>query len=75
MSFLKKRELGYDKMPSNKKILINKITRKKKLKTPKIHQIMMSTLTLASNAKRIQNMDKFDVYLKPDVSKFGFLER
>ncbi|MGB1040950.1 MAG: patatin-like phospholipase family protein [Flavobacteriales bacterium] len=74
LSFLKVRELGYEKIPSNKKIYLNKFSKKKKLPVPRIHQIMMSTLTLASNAKRISNSNKFDVYIKPNVSKYGFLK-
>lgn len=73
LSSTKKRNLGYDKVPSHKEMLLNKITKKKQYKVPSLFQTIMGTLTLASNEKREKNEKKFDVLIKPDVAKFGFL--
>ena len=34
----------------------------------------MGTMTLASDEKKRSNINKFEVYIKPDVSKYGFLD-
>ncbi|MDA7502010.1 patatin-like phospholipase domain-containing protein [Chitinophagales bacterium] len=69
----KERELGYKKVPSNRKILMGKYAGGKKYKVPNIYQVIMGTMTLASSEKRKENIKKFDVYLQPDVARFGFL--
>ena len=74
LSSKKVRKLGYDKIPSNGKILKQKVLRKKTYKVPSLSQIMMGTMTLASEEKRRNNVKKFDIYIKPDVAKYGFLK-
>jgi NTE family protein len=74
LSTSKKRDLGFDKIPSNLTLLKQKLFGKIKYKVPNISQIMMGTLTLASEEKVRNNEKKFDLYIKPDVSGFGFLE-
>lgn len=73
LSNITRRELGYDKVPSNSQLMLNKITRKKKYKVPNIYQTIMGTMTLASNEKRLAYENKFDVLIKPAVSRYGFL--
>lgn len=74
LSHVKERDLNYDKIPSNRKLALSKITRKKKYKVPNIYQIIMGTMTLASDEKKRSNIKNFDLYLQPDVAKFGFLD-
>lgn len=73
LSKLKKRTLNYEEMPGNLSILWDKMTGKRKIKAPNIFQIVMGTLTLASDDKRRANKPKFDLYLEPEVGKFGFM--
>ncbi len=74
LSITKHRELGYEKVPGNRTLMKQKITGKRKYKVPNINQIMMGTMILASNDRRKRNEKKFDIYIKPDVSKFGFMK-
>lgn len=72
LSYIKERELGYDRIPKSSQLLLAKFRRKKKYKVPGIHHIMVGTMTLASNEKRLLNMNKFEVYIQPDVAKYGY---
>jgi NTE family protein len=74
LSTSKSRELDFDKIPNNFNLLKHKLFGKTKLKVPNISQIMMGTLTLASTEKVRNNEKKFNVYIKPDVSRFSFLK-
>ena len=74
LSMSKKRSLSYDKIPSNGTLLKQKFFGKRKHKVPGLSQIIMGTMTLASEDKRRKNEEKFNVYIKPDVSKYGFLK-
>lgn len=70
----KKEDLELHEIPNNFTLLKQKIFGKKNSKVPSISQIMMRTMTLSSKDKVRSNEKKFDVYIKPDVSKFGFLQ-
>lgn len=74
LSTIKKRDLGYDKIPSNLELTKSKFTRGRKYKVPNIYQIIMGTMTLASDEKKRANIPKFDVYIRPNVGKYGFLD-
>lgn len=73
LSSLKERELGYQEIPSNKKLLRDKFRTKKRFKVPNMIQIIMGTLTLASGEKRLANQEKFDLYLSPEIGSYGFM--
>lgn len=74
LSEIKERTLSYTKIPSNLELTKAKFMKSKRVKVPNIYQIIMGTMTLASDEKKRQNIPKFDVYIKPNVRKFGFLD-
>ncbi|MCB9327611.1 MAG: patatin-like phospholipase family protein [Lewinellaceae bacterium] len=74
LSVSKKRILNYERVPNNISLLKQKMLRKRKYKVPSIGQIVMGTMTFASEEKRRNNENKFDIYIKPDLSKYGFLK-
>ena len=74
LSTHKERTLDYDEIPNNFTLLKQKVFGKRKYKVPSLGQIIMGTMTIASEEKRRNNEKKFDVYIKPDVSKYGFLK-
>ena len=73
LSFVKQRTLGYRRIPKSSRLLLSRFGGRK-YKVPSIYQVMMGTMTLASNEKRIRNMDRFELYIRPEVAKFGFLK-
>ena len=73
LSVSKKRDLGYDRIPNNAVLLKQKFMKAKKYKVPSIAQIILGTMTIASNEKRKNNEKNFDIYIKPDLAKFNFL--
>ncbi|NQX91132.1 MAG: patatin-like phospholipase family protein [Flavobacteriales bacterium] len=73
LTSFKERELGYDEVPSTGAFLKDRFSGKKRFKVPNIFQTAMSTVTLASNEKRVQSIPYLDIHLTPEVSRFGFL--
>jgi len=74
LSTIKERQLGYQKVPTNLQLTKAKLKGSKTYKVPNIYQIIMGTMTLASDEKKRRNIPKFDLYIQPNVRKFGFLD-
>ncbi|MFD2200404.1 patatin-like phospholipase family protein [Shivajiella indica] len=71
---LKSQPVEFDETPSPKKILLNKLTGKKKYRIPGITSILVNSLTLNSRQKQEMAKSGVEIYLELDLKGIGMLD-
>lgn len=70
----KTKEVQLEKMPTGWQYLSSKLFKRKRYRIPNIMSTIMQSSMISSVEKTRQNKSKSDLYIQPNVSKFGLMD-